>query len=368
MGQALGRRGLFLGLVVAAIALAPAADAKRKKKHRRHKKKPAATAVVRPPAARTLAKLTIDSTTEGAAVLVDGHIVGTVPLPGPLELEAGRHTIRVVKEGYLAFETTVDLAASGEASVEADLLPSVDATAASPPAGASATDSEGVAAAADPPTDEKPVGLHVGLEVGGGTADEAQTPATSFWTLGGAVDYTFDFGFSLGASFRDTSYGQTYWTASPPVSGDGPLSAVRQQEQLQDGRLFFTYDTLHEAHLDFVSLDVTLAPRFLNLYSDSFRAWSFAGEISTQLDLRPVPRFHIGGGAGFTVAFTGTQETLSVFGVPRYLVDGNLGVRWDLGDRQQTWSVELRWQAQSLVFERTSRFYHGAVLGLHFAI
>ncbi|HVR20725.1 MAG TPA: PEGA domain-containing protein [Polyangiaceae bacterium] len=75
-----------------------------------------------PPADRELARreiselsasvgtLEIRDAPPGARVSIDGVERGTTPLPGPVRLPAGTHTIRVVKEGSLPFEARIDLA------------------------------------------------------------------------------------------------------------------------------------------------------------------------------------------------------------------------------------------------------------------
>lgn len=60
---------------------------------------------------------------EGASVTIDAVDYGKTPLAGPLRLSAGGHTIRVVKDGFLPFETRVDLVGRQAAVVTAQLAP-----------------------------------------------------------------------------------------------------------------------------------------------------------------------------------------------------------------------------------------------------
>jgi hypothetical protein len=46
----------------------------------------------------------------GARVTIDGVDRGTTPLPGPVRLAAGSHTVRIMKDGFMPFETRIDLA------------------------------------------------------------------------------------------------------------------------------------------------------------------------------------------------------------------------------------------------------------------
>ncbi|MCA9619518.1 MAG: PEGA domain-containing protein, partial [Myxococcales bacterium] len=63
----------------------------------------------------------IDLTEPGATIVIDDVTRGTYPPPGPLRVSAGSHIIRVVKEGYEPFETTVDVAGGNAARVSAPL-------------------------------------------------------------------------------------------------------------------------------------------------------------------------------------------------------------------------------------------------------
>ncbi len=60
---------------------------------------------------------------DGASVTVDGVDQGKTPIDAPLRLSAGNHTIRVVKDGYLPFETRKDLAGREASVVHAQLAP-----------------------------------------------------------------------------------------------------------------------------------------------------------------------------------------------------------------------------------------------------
>jgi hypothetical protein len=59
----------------------------------------------------------IDLTTNvgGASVQVDGRPRGRIPLPGPLRANAGRHKVRVERDGYEGVEVDVDVTGGGSA-------------------------------------------------------------------------------------------------------------------------------------------------------------------------------------------------------------------------------------------------------------
>ena len=89
-----------------------------------------ATIPARPPADYKLvltliqlgAALVVQGAPSGAALVVDGAPRGTVPLPAPLELTPGRHTVEVTAPGYLPFRKSADLPGGRVATVRIDDL------------------------------------------------------------------------------------------------------------------------------------------------------------------------------------------------------------------------------------------------------
>lgn len=69
--------------------------------------------------------LTVKSEVAQARVLVDGRPVGTTPLAAALRLSSGKHAVRVEREGFVAFATSVDVAAGGAVTVDAPLRSAV---------------------------------------------------------------------------------------------------------------------------------------------------------------------------------------------------------------------------------------------------
>jgi hypothetical protein len=65
--------------------------------------------------------VSVVSDAAGAIVAVDGETVGTTPLSGPLLLDAGKHTIRLRKDGAEDVDKEVDVAAGSETSVSITL-------------------------------------------------------------------------------------------------------------------------------------------------------------------------------------------------------------------------------------------------------
>lgn len=65
--------------------------------------------------------LVIESTLEGAEVLVDEETVGFTPIE-PLRVAPGSHTIRVRRPGYTEFDDVVEVEPGGEVRVAPDLI------------------------------------------------------------------------------------------------------------------------------------------------------------------------------------------------------------------------------------------------------
>jgi hypothetical protein len=57
----------------------------------------------------------------GATVVIDGRSRGTYPLPGPLRVSVGSHVVRAFKEGFLPFESRVEVAGAQTLILEAHL-------------------------------------------------------------------------------------------------------------------------------------------------------------------------------------------------------------------------------------------------------
>jgi hypothetical protein len=68
-------------------------------------------------------EVTIRSDQPGATILVDGRERGSSPLARPVRLDAGTHAVRVFKEGFVAFEAQITLAAQQHRVLPASLRP-----------------------------------------------------------------------------------------------------------------------------------------------------------------------------------------------------------------------------------------------------
>jgi hypothetical protein len=65
--------------------------------------------------------IVIETSVAGATVVIDSKPRGTTPLPGPVRVGQGTHTIRVIKEGYIPFETTSPVLGKQTVKIEAKL-------------------------------------------------------------------------------------------------------------------------------------------------------------------------------------------------------------------------------------------------------
>jgi hypothetical protein len=81
-------------------------------------------AQAKPPApAANTGTLVIASTTDGAEVFIDGEKVGVVPLPGPLTISTGDHTVKVQKPGFAPLIDVFAVHKKHETRLEVELVP-----------------------------------------------------------------------------------------------------------------------------------------------------------------------------------------------------------------------------------------------------
>jgi hypothetical protein len=67
-------------------------------------------------------RLVIETSVEGAEVLVDEEVIGVTPLADPIELEPGSHTVRVRRPGYTEFTDVVRVRAGQRIALPVDLM------------------------------------------------------------------------------------------------------------------------------------------------------------------------------------------------------------------------------------------------------
>lgn len=71
----------------------------------------------------SIGELSVGSDQEKAEVTVDGEMAGTTPLPGPLSVDIGKHTVRVSKTGYVPHSIPIDVAPRSSLKLRVQLEP-----------------------------------------------------------------------------------------------------------------------------------------------------------------------------------------------------------------------------------------------------
>lgn len=99
-----------VALLLVGVFLGAATDAEAQRRRRRQQQR------------TEPATLVVQSTIEGAEVLVDEEFVGLTPLDGPLEVTPGPHTIRVRRAGYTEFTDVVRVQPGERLEVPVDLF------------------------------------------------------------------------------------------------------------------------------------------------------------------------------------------------------------------------------------------------------
>jgi hypothetical protein len=82
----------------------------------------AATASAAPPPAG-VGTLALGGTPVGAEVFIDGEKAGTLPLPGPVTLTAGEHTIKIVKGGFAPMIDVFNVRRKAQTKLDVELVP-----------------------------------------------------------------------------------------------------------------------------------------------------------------------------------------------------------------------------------------------------
>ena len=70
-----------------------------------------------------VAEVTLHVNEAGAEVSIDGEVVGTTPLAGPVPIDLGTHEVTVKKEGFEPFEDRIETAGGAAASLSVSLKP-----------------------------------------------------------------------------------------------------------------------------------------------------------------------------------------------------------------------------------------------------
>ena len=70
-----------------------------------------------------VAKLAIRCETRGARVLIRDRVVGTTPLPGPLDLDSGFASLEVDADGYETYKRDLDLGGGTQTVLDVQLVP-----------------------------------------------------------------------------------------------------------------------------------------------------------------------------------------------------------------------------------------------------
>lgn len=66
--------------------------------------------------------LTLTVAPEGALVVIDGKKIGEAPLPAAVRLDVGQHVVKVTKDGFVPFESTVKVVAQQQGTLDAKLV------------------------------------------------------------------------------------------------------------------------------------------------------------------------------------------------------------------------------------------------------
>lgn len=106
----------LLALCAFLVSVLGASTAEAQRRRRRREEEPAV------PAATTPATIVLIGEAPGAEVLIDEHVVGTLPLGEALSVEPGTHTLRIRRPGFTEYTEVVTLGPGESYDVFVDLM------------------------------------------------------------------------------------------------------------------------------------------------------------------------------------------------------------------------------------------------------
>ena len=212
------------------------------------------------------------------------------------------------------------------------------------------------------------LGLHLVLAIGGGAVDQTYTHNQQTFNLSAGLGWRIVKGIVLDLCYHSRFGWQQYLSRNPDaVSLEPQLVTVR--EQFWDIGLGASFDLLRNKWyrvLSALGLEVSLAPQFLALANDVFGSWAGGIRLGLKLDGSLAKELHLAVWGGWLVPFVGSQNDITLAGGARHFWDYGLGLRWIFSGRKpfRSWSVELGWRGNTIIFEHASRTYNAAVLCL----
>jgi hypothetical protein len=155
-----------------------------------------------------VARVEIAGEPAGAEVLIDGHVVGKLPLEDAVVVNAGRVDVELRAPGHRSDNTTIDIAAGHTKSIVLRLAPSLPGA----PQGATARADEPGARREGLPTSESPAGVDLRQEAGAPAAEagaDGSTPVYRrawFWTVVAVGVMAVAGGIVWAVAGRETQY------------------------------------------------------------------------------------------------------------------------------------------------------------------
>ncbi len=210
----------------------------------------------------------------------------------------------------------------------------------------------------------KKIGLKILFSAGGGAVSDDNSSRNGFPQLSARAVYALKHGISVGARYRALWYDKMFVSTNPVFDGSDNQRIIAG-ETLQDTQIFIAFNTLFKKS-KIIALNVDLAPRFVDMRSKSFSAWSGSARLGGKVIYHASNQFCLFGGGGWSMGFLGNQPKLSLMGEPKQFWDATAGVGIRLSDTNMpaTWMVTLGWRADWLVFEHSRSIYQSAFAGL----
>lgn len=203
----------------------------------------------------------------------------------------------------------------------------------------------------------------IGAALGAGMVGQAETG----WqpTLGLRVDAAVGLPahFRIVAAFADGFHEQPYLSTAPGTAGTGSHVVTVFEQTIAAGLgvdwdiapfLWWAPDDTH--------VRLGLSPWVVALDNAAFSTWLVALRLSLGVEVPLAKRLSVVGSGAFAPGLSRSPETLSALGLPQHAWDARVG----LSEKFGAFAVTGSWNADGIVFERTHRVRHLAMVGLSF--
>ncbi len=213
------------------------------------------------------------------------------------------------------------------------------------------------------------LGLRCGLQAGAAWTSQDYGAEAGAFQLALQASYRILKGLDVAVGYASSFHDEVYWSRNPNLESRQPQK-VTVSEQAWDVTADVGFDVLQNKWyelLPFMGLEVRLGPKFFILGNDVFGAWGGGFRLGSRIWVDLGPSLRLSAWAGWLKMFFGSDAPNTITGSVNELADYGLGLDLPLPGRWpfRSWSLQISFVGQSLIFDKGARHSLGAALGLN---